>query len=73
MNNIFTYNGAFNSLSFGQISTAIVKEAFRQKIDCNIFPIGNQIDLSVFKPEQEFGMWLQNSVINSQKRHNRKN
>ena len=73
MDKIFTLNAPLNSVSFGQISVALLREAFRQKIETNIFPIGGQVDLSAQKIDQEFGMWLQSSVNVSQKRHNRNN
>jgi hypothetical protein len=73
MNKTLTLHVPFNAVSFGQISTALAREAFRQKIDTNIFPIGGNVDLSVYKIDQQFGSWLQNSINNSQKKHSRNN
>ncbi len=73
MDKTFTLNSPINAVSFGQISMALAKEAFKQKIDTNIFPIGGQVDASVYKIEQDFGMWLQNVTNSSQKRHSREN
>lgn len=70
MNN-FTLNAPINAVSFGVVATAILREAFRQKIDTSLFPIGGQIDLSAQKVEQDFAQWLQNGLNQSLEKHSR--
>lgn len=51
-----------NQLSFGNVSYNMLKELYRDKIDINLFPIGNKVDLSVFdKAENEFKEWITKS------------
>lgn len=71
MSQIFTLNAPFNSVSFGQVSVALAREVFRQGIKCNIIPIGNNIDLQAYKIDQDFGIWLQNTINGSLSKHNR--
>jgi hypothetical protein len=67
------FNLPINSVSFGQISTLILRELYNSKINVGILPIGNadlstQSDLS-----QEFVNWLQQSINSSLETYNRKN
>lgn len=67
------FNLPINSVSFGQISTLILRELHASKTNVGILPIGNpdlstQSDLS-----QEFINWLQQSVNSSLETYNRKN
>jgi len=50
----FTLNIPINSVSFGQISTLLVKELYNKNIDFNLFPIGDRLDLSSFCEEKDF-------------------
>ena len=53
------FNLPINSVSFGQISTLILRELYNSKVNVGILPIGN-IDLSTQSDlTQEFGNWLQ--------------
>jgi hypothetical protein len=68
-----TLNLPINSVSFGQISTLILRELFNSKINVGILPISN-IDLSTQSDlTQEFNNWLQQSINSSLELFNRKN
>jgi len=67
------FNLPVNSVSFGQISTLILRELYNSKVDVGIIPIGN-IDVSTQSDlTQEFGNWLQQSINSSLETFNRKN
>ena len=67
------FNLPINSVSFGQISTLILRELYNSKVNVGILPIGN-IDLSTQSDlTQEFGNWLQESINSSLETFNRKN
>jgi glycosyltransferase involved in cell wall biosynthesis len=67
------FNLPINSVSFGQISTLILRELYASKVDVGILPIGN-VDLSTQSDlSQEFGNWLQQSINSSLETFNRKN
>lgn len=71
MNDNFTLNVPINSVSFGVVSTALLRQAWRQNLIVNIFPIGGQIDLSAQKVEPEFTNWLQTNLNQTPERHSR--
>ena len=52
---------ALNRLSIGQVSFNILRELYRRKIQCVLFPIGN-VDLSAYKVDPTFGAWISHSV-----------
>jgi len=67
------FNLPINSVSFGQISTLILRELYNSKVNVGILPIGN-VDLSTQSDlSQEFGNWLQQSINSSLETFNRKN
>jgi glycosyltransferase involved in cell wall biosynthesis len=67
------FNLPINSVSFGQISTLILRELYNSKLNVGILPIGN-VDLSTQSDlTQEFGNWLQQSINSSLETYNRKN
>ena len=67
------FNLPINSVSFGQISTLILRELYTSKVNVGILPIGN-VDLSTQSDlTQEFGNWLQQSINSSLETFNRKN
>lgn len=72
MSNI-TFNFAINNLSFGQTSIAILREAYKANLDCCIFPIGGQVDLSTQVPDENFNKWLAQTINDSPKKHSRDN
>lgn len=67
------FNLPINSVSFGQISTLVLRELYNSKTNVGILPIGN-VDLSTQSDlTQEFGNWLQQSINSSLETYNRKN
>ena len=67
------FNLPINSVSFGQISTLILRELYNSKVNVGILPIGN-VDLSTQSDlTQEFGNWLQQSINSSLETYNKKN
>ena len=68
-----TFNLPINSVSFGQISTLVLRELHKSKTNVGILPIGN-VDLSTQSDlTQEFNVWLQESINNSLESFSRKN
>ena len=56
------FEGPLNSLSFGNVSINLLRELYKKKISVSLFPIGGNIDVSVFdKTNPEFREWLQYS------------
>jgi hypothetical protein len=67
------FNLPINSVSFGQISTLILRELYNSKVNVGVLPIGN-VDLSTQSDlNQEFANWLQQSINSSLETFNRKN
>lgn len=62
-----------NSVSLGQVSTAILREAYKANQECCIFPIGGQIDLSTQTPDEGFTKWLETTIKDSPRKTSRKN
>ncbi len=54
-------NVPLNSLSLGNVSYNIIRELYRRKINCIIFPKG-QVDLSAYKIDATFNAWLERSI-----------
>lgn len=68
-----SFNLPINTVSFGQISTLILRELFKARKQGLIIPIGNP-DLSTQSDiSQDFSQWLQESINNALSSHNRKN
>lgn len=61
-----------NPVSFGQVSTALLKEVYRRTNggEVNLFPIGNN-DLSARKNDEEFVSWLNHNIQKTPSRHDR--
>lgn len=66
------FNLPLNPTSLGQVSFSILRELFNQKKEIVLFPIGN-IDASTQVQDPEFFNWIQHSIIESTKKHNRNN
>lgn len=67
-------NLAINNVSFGQVSTLILRELIYKNKDFILFPIGPQLDLSSQADiTQELANRLQNSVALSLEKHSRDN
>ena len=61
-----------NSTSLGQVSFSILREIYSRGVETVLFPIGD-VDASTQTLNQEFINWIQQSINNCQKNHNRKN
>lgn len=67
------FNLPINSVSFGQISTLIIRELYKSNLNASILPIGNT-DLSTQSDiDQAFVNWIQQSINVSLETHNRNN
>ena len=51
-----------NSVSFGQVSTLILREFHKQNLNFALCPIGNSIDLSTQDVDQNFFEWIKNKT-----------
>lgn len=60
-----------NSVSFGQISTLILRNLFERKKEVTLFPIGNQIDLSTQRVDKDFLDWLNLSLKDNDSKYSR--
>lgn len=67
----YTFHVPINSLSLGQVSIAFLRESYKAGHSPCIFPMGNQVDLSAQKEDQEFVKWLQSGLNKGQKTHKR--
>jgi hypothetical protein len=66
------FNLPINSVSFGQVSTALLRFLFEKKENIHLFPIGNQVDTSTQSySSQEFNDWLQASISSAYENFNR--
>lgn len=54
-------NLPLNSLSLGQVSYNIVRELYRRKIQCVIFPKG-PVDVSAYKADPQFNTWIERAI-----------
>ena len=61
-----------NPVSFGQVSTSLLKEVRGRGLDPCIFLIGNN-DLSTQKKDEEFEKWLTKNIIKAPRVHDRNN
>lgn len=52
---------ALNNLSLGQCGFNILRELYKRKVQCTLFPRG-QIDLSAYKVDPQFGAWIERAV-----------
>ena len=68
----FAVNFPINSVSFGQVSTLILRELYKRNMNPCIFPIGDT-DLSVQAEDKEFFEWLKVNMEKSVKEHKREN
>lgn len=60
-----------NSVSLGQVSVSILRELFKRKVECCIFPVQKNVDLGAYDLEPEFATWIQEGVSNSYKKYSR--
>lgn len=64
------FNVPVNNLSFGQVSTAILREVFARGLSPSVFPIG-QPDLSTQKPDEAFNRVLSAAITDGPRVHSR--
>ena len=69
------FNVPINSVSFGQISTLLLK-AYHKKVlagedlpELRLFPLGGQVDLATQKKDDLFELWLQKRSIDALENH----
>lgn len=67
-----TLNVPINSVSFGQVSSAILRHCYKNNLDVNLFPIGN-VDLSSQEEDSEFFGYIKGSIEKATTQHNRSN
>ena len=67
----FAVNVPLNTVSFGQVSTAILREMKKKGHNPAIFPIGNTVDLSSQKDDKDFVQWVTEGVNKSLNTHDR--
>jgi hypothetical protein len=68
----FNCNLPLNSVSFGQLSSLILREVFNNKHKCNLLPIGN-VDISAQSDlTKDFTDWIQQSINQSLENLSRK-
>lgn len=65
-------NIPLNNLSFGQTSFALIKNLYERNFNAKIFPIGNNIDLSSQKVDNDLNLWIKKSVDGSLSSFSRK-
>ena len=75
---ILTFELPINSVSFGQVSTLILKTIYDRTIkgheyDVRIFPIGQQIDLTAQPKDPNFETWVQKCMRDAFIKHDRNN
>lgn len=66
----FAFNAPINSVSFGQVSVAILRELHKRGEHPCVFPIG-PVDLGTQVPDQAFNQWLNACIVSAQQRYSR--
>jgi glycosyltransferase involved in cell wall biosynthesis len=66
----FALNVPINPVSFGQVSTLILRELYKRKINPCIFPIGD-VDLGTQEEDKDFFKWISSNINKSLKEHKR--
>lgn len=69
----FAVEVPINSLSFGNVSVAILREMYKKKLEPDIFVIGGNVDISAQKPDNDFKQWLQQCSNKALLNHKRTN
>ena len=69
----FSLNLPINSVSFGQVSTALLREAFKRGVTPPLFLIGDKVDLNSQKGQQGFNEYLDQILLSANMLHSRKN
>jgi len=71
MSEKFALHLPINPVSFGQVSTLILREIFNKKLNPCLFPIGNVDLASQSGMTQEFAQWIQSCINRAVKEHKR--
>ncbi len=67
----YALNVPINTVSFGQVSTCVLRELYSRKAEPSIFPVGGSVDLSSQEVDEGFVNWIKSSVDKSFKTHSR--
>ena len=67
----FCVNAPINSVSFGQVSLAIIRELFDRGVEPNVFPIGGKIDLSSQELPEEVANKLAELIAEARASHDK--
>ncbi len=65
----YTFNVPLNSVSFGQVSFALLRESYKAGHSPCIIPIGGQVDISAQKEDKDFTSWLQSCLNKGLRTH----
>lgn len=65
------FNVPLNGVSFGQVATALLREARASSIDPLIFNIGDSVDLSTQGADKDFNEWINNLLLRAPSEHDR--
>ena len=66
----FSLNLPINNVSFGQVSTLILRELYKRELAPSVFPIGH-VDLSTQKEDKNFFAWIQKCLQKAKTAHSR--
>ena len=64
-------NLVINPLSFGQVSLGILREFYKRRQEVHLTLVGNQIDFSTEEQDEDFNLWIRNSLDSFTLNHNR--
>lgn len=67
------FNLPINNLSFGQVSSGLLRDLFNKKKDVLVSPIGNNVDLSSQSEDKSFNEWVTSSALTFNSKHDRNN
>lgn len=71
LNRDLTLDLPINSLSFGNVSIAILREFYKRGLTPNVMPMNGQVDLGSQVPDEEFAKWLHQCIGKAQKEASR--
>jgi len=64
-------NCPINSVSFGQVSVALLREIYENKEEVTLLPIGDKVDLSSQKKDDDFFNWMDGAAKSFHSSHKR--
>ena len=71
------FNVPINSVSFGQISTLLLKTYHKKVLagedlpELKLFPLGGQVDLSAYNKDDLLELWLNKRTVDALENHDR--